>query len=165
VNVLIDGEEPDLDRLSVVRQKSLHGLTVFIETAKPCEMALEVLDAVESQFDEADRLKCEAVDLLQKGEPTRAMEKLGGCFTTWLHAQESVLKTAQLLRIDLEALQIDGESLSSWVNAFAEQLRGIKGALEARDFVLLCDILTYEAADTTDKWKCALGAIRATIAQ
>jgi hypothetical protein len=165
VNVLIDGEEPDLDLINIVRQKSLRNHTVFIETAEPRQMALEVLNAVESQFDEADRLKGEAVDLLQKGEPTRALERLGGCFTTWLHAQESVLKTAQLLRVDLDALQIGAESLSEWVATFAEQLRGIKGSLEARDFVLLSDILTYETADTTEKWKASLGAIRATIAR
>lgn len=163
VNVLIDGEKPDLDRITAVRQKSLQGHTVFIETAEPRTMAREVLDAVESQFDEADRLKSEAAELLQKGEPTRALERLGGCFTTWLHAQESVLKTAQLLRIDLETMAVDGQSLSSWVTTFAEQLRGIKSALEARDFVLLSDILVYETADTTEKWKLALSAIRATI--
>ena len=67
VNLLIDGRQPDLDRLPQVRQSPLSGLTLFIETAEPREMALEVIEEVESQLREADRLKGEAVDLLQQG--------------------------------------------------------------------------------------------------
>src|SRR3954452_20139049 len=59
VNLLIDGREPDLDRIGVLRQSPLADHTLFIETAEPHEMALEVLDEVENQLDEADRLKGE----------------------------------------------------------------------------------------------------------
>jgi hypothetical protein len=91
------------------------------------------------------------------------MERLSGCFSTWQHAQESVLKTAQLLRLDLETVDIGGERLADLVRGFAEQLRSIKGALENRDFVLLNDILTYEACETSGKWRGAIGAIRAAM--
>src|SRR5205085_2416653 len=53
VHVLIDGEEPDLTRLPRLRQSLLHGHTLFIETAEPRRMALDVLDTVEKQLDEA----------------------------------------------------------------------------------------------------------------
>src|SRR3712207_4805143 len=66
VNLLIDGQEPDLDRLGAVKQSPLTGHTLFIETAEPRQMALEVLAEVEEQLREADRLKAEAVDLLQR---------------------------------------------------------------------------------------------------
>ena len=91
------------------------------------------------------------------------MEKLSGCFSTWQHAQESVLKTAQLLRLDLAAVQSDGRPLTEMVREFAEQLRQIKSALENRDFVLLNDILIYEAVETTARWRGAVGALRLTV--
>src|SRR4051794_35847134 len=100
VNLLIDGQEPDFDRLGVVRQSPLNGHTLFIETAEPRDMALEVVDEIENQFAEADRLRGETVDLLQRNGPAKAMEKLGGCFRTWHHAHDALIKTAQLLRID-----------------------------------------------------------------
>ena len=78
VNLLIDGEEPDLDRMGDVKRVQLTGHTLFIETAEPREMALEVLTEVEQQLDEADRLKGEAVDLLQRNAAVRAMERLSG---------------------------------------------------------------------------------------
>ncbi len=51
------------------------------------------------------------------------MERLSGCFSTWQHAQESLLKTAQLLRIDLTRITIAGRSLADVVGDFISQLR------------------------------------------
>ena len=47
--------------------------------------------------------------------------------------------------------------------AFADQLRSIKTALENRDFVALADALGYEATQTCRQWTSAIQSIRATI--
>jgi hypothetical protein len=165
VNLLIDGRQPDLDRLPQVRQSPLNGLTLFIETAEPREMALEVIAEVESQLREADRLKGEAVDLLQKSDGgARAMEKLSGCFSTWHNAQDAVEKVARLLRLDLDGVCVDGRSLTALVEEFSGQLRQVRQALEHRDFVTLGDVLAYEMTETTTQWRGALGAVRELIA-
>jgi hypothetical protein len=164
VNLLIDGEEPDLDRMGDVKRVPLNGHTLFIETAEPRVMAMEVLAEVEQQLAEADRLKGEAVDLLHRNAAVRAMERLSGCFTTWQHAQESLSKTAQLLRIDLKRIVIDGRTLADVMNDFAGQLREVKHAMEDRDFVTLADVLTYEMTETSHHWHEAIGAMRGVIA-
>jgi hypothetical protein len=163
VNLLIDGEEPDLDRMSDVRRSPINGHTLFIETAEPRQMALDVLDEVEQQLDEADRLKCEACDLLQRNAAVRALERLSGCFSTWQHAQESILKTAQLLRIDLTLITIDGRTLQDVLGEFCGQLREVKQAMENRDFVTLADVLTYEMTQTSRHWRDAIVAMREVI--
>jgi len=160
INLLIDGREPDLTQITMVRQWPLMGRTIFIETAEPRQMALDVLDEVEEQLDEADRLRGEAAELLQRNNVVKAMEKLSGCFSTWQTAQESVRKTAQLLRIDLNQIRMNGRSLQNLLQDFAEQLQQIKSALEIRDFVTLCDVLTYEANDAGERWMLALQAVR-----
>jgi len=165
VHVLIDGREPDLDHLPVIRQSTLAGHTVFIETAEPRAMALEVLAEVEQQLNEADRLKSEASDLLLRNQNVKAMERLSGCFSTWQHAQESVLKTAQLLRIDLNAIHVGGRPLTGLLAEFTGQLRQIKLALENRDFVSLSDILLYETTETTSQWRAALRSLRHRICE
>ena len=162
-NLLIDGEEPDLSVMGVVRRQVLDRHTVYIETTAPRDMALEVLYEVELQLNESDRLKNDAIDLLQRNAVEKALQKLSGCFSTWHHAQESVLKTAQLLRIDLEQLRTDDRSLQEMVREFTEQLKNIKSALESRDYVLLSDILTYEATETNNRWRHALDAMREAI--
>jgi hypothetical protein len=163
VNVLIDGEEPDLDQLGSIKQSVINGHTLFIETAEPRQMALEVLDEVENQLDEADRLKGDAVDLLQANNIFKAMEKLSGCFTTWQHSEESIGKVAQLLRIDPSRIEIDGVAFSEILGGFSAQLRSIKAALENRDFVSLCDTLTYETTETSNQWRSAIQAMRSII--
>jgi hypothetical protein len=160
VNMLIDGEEPDLDRMSDVKRVLLNGHTLFIETAEPREMALDAMAEVEQQLAEADRLKSEAVDLFQRNTAVRAMEKLSGCFSTWHHAQESLLKTAQLLRIDLMRVNVHGRSLHDVLGQFIGQLREVKQAMENRDFVTLADVLTYEMTETTELWRAAIAAMR-----
>lgn len=163
-NLLIDGREPDLNRIGTVRRSPLNGHTVYIETAEPRQMALEVIEAVETQLREADRLKSDAVEMLQRNQPVKAMEKLSGCFSTWQTAQESISKVSQLLRIDLDAVRVAGHSLTSIMQDFAGQLRQIKSSLEQRDFVTLSDILTYETTETNSRWGMALGAVREVIA-
>jgi hypothetical protein len=149
----------------VIRQSTLAGHTVFIETAEPRSMALEVLAEVEQQLNEADRLKSEASDLLLRNQNVKAMERLSGCFSTWQHAQESVLKTAQLLRIDLNTIHIEGRPLTGLLGEFTGQLRQIKSALENRDFVSLSDILLYETTETTSQWRAALRSLRHRICE
>jgi len=163
-NLLIDGRAPDLDGIGAVRRAPLNGHTVFIETAEPREMALSVLDEVEEQLDETDHFRGEAIDLLQRNQPGKAMEKLSGCFAVWQTAQESVLKVGQLLRLDLDAIRAQGQPLSTIVTQFADQLRQIKTAIEHRDFVTLGDILAYEAEETAGHWRAALAAVRDVVA-
>jgi hypothetical protein len=162
-NLLIDGLEPDLDRIAVIRHSSLSGLTLFIETADSAIMALDALDQVEDQLRETDRLRSDAVELLQRGQSSRALEKLSGCFGIWQTAQESVLKVAQLLQIDLETVRIGDRPLTELFRGFGTQLRQIKTALENRDFVTLADILTYEANEMSSQWRKAFEAIREII--
>jgi len=164
VHVLIDGREPDLSEMTAMRRTRLVEHTLFVETADPRELAGSVLKEVESQLAEADRLRLEASDLITRSQNQKAMEKLSGCFSTWQHAQESVLKTAQLLRLDLALVVIDGEALSEMVGSFATQLRLIKTALENRDFVGLNDILVYEAGETSARWRQAVVEIGKIIA-
>jgi hypothetical protein len=163
VHVLIDGLEPDLRHLGDMRQSPVEKHHVFIETADPREMAMEVLKQVEAQIGEADRIKNEAARLLQTNQNVRAMEKLSGCLTTWHHAQESLLKTARLMKIDLDKITTGGRPMKESVLLFAEQLKQIRTALENRDFVTLSDVLIYETEQTGPRWRDMLDALRRAI--
>jgi hypothetical protein len=163
LHLLIDGEEPDLEQLASVRQAPLEGHTLYIETALPQQVAGDVMDELAVQLTEADQLKAEAADLLQKNQCAAAMEKLSGCFVRWQHVQQSILKTAELLRIDLAAIHVGQRSLEELFATFTEQLRGIRTALADRDFVTLGDILLYETADTTAQWQQAIAAVRVAV--
>jgi signal transduction histidine kinase len=163
VHVLLDGEEPDLEKLSQLKAAPLLGHTLFIETTEPKKMALEVLEQVREQLAEADRLTNDAVELLRDNQNIKAMEKLRGCFSTWQHAQESVLKVAQLLRIDLAKILVDGRPFTQVLGDFVQQLKLIKTALENRDFVSLVDTLVYEVSESSANWRAAIRSMASVI--
>lgn len=163
VHVLIDGREPDLKRFKALKKSPLAGHTVFIETADPRQMAHQVLDEVEAQLSEADRLKSESATLLQKNQVAPAIEKLGGCFSAWQHAQESVLKIAQLRRIDPGSITVHGRAFPELFAEFAAHLRQIRAALDGRDFAALSDILAHKMSRAVDQWREALRFFRGAI--
>jgi hypothetical protein len=163
VHVLIDGQEPDLQRLGELKTAPLTGHTLYIETAEPRRMALEVLGEIEQHLSETDKLRTDCVSLLRTNNTIKALEKLRGCFSAWQHAQESVLKTAQLLRIDLTRITVDGRPFSEVLREFTAQLKLIKSALENRDFVSLIDTLVYETSETSDQWRAAIRSMRSVI--
>src|SRR5438128_6964990 len=163
VHVLIDGKEPDLKRIRAVKKFPLSAHTVFIETADPKQMARQFLDEVEAQLTEADRLKCESTRLLDRNQYARAMEKLGGCFKTWQHAQESLLKTAQLLRVNPESIKVHGRALTELLADFTQHLRQIRTALEGRDFATLGDLLADKMSRVVQQWRDAIRSFRGVI--
>ena len=160
VNLLIDGEQPDLSEMSSLRKFPLLGKTVYIETAKPAEMALDVLDDLQAQLIESEQNKSKAADLLQHNQLPAAMEQLGIYFSTWQAAQEAVVRTSQLLKLDLESLHVDSESVSQILEEFSATLRQTRQTLVDRDYVALTDQLLYETDATCDRWISVLDAIR-----
>jgi hypothetical protein len=163
VHVKIDGEEPDLKRIKTIKKFPLAGHTVFIETADPRDMARQFLDEVDAQLTEADRLKSESARLLGNNQYAPAMEKLGGCFKTWQHAQESLLKTAQLLRIDPQRIKVGGRALTELLSDFTLHLRQMRTALDGRDFTALSDLLAHKMSRAVEQWRDAVRSFRGVI--
>lgn len=163
VNLLIDGRAPDLEGMPALRGSPLNGHTIFIETAEPRAMALGVIEDVQTQLSETDAMREQSVDLLSRNQVSKALEKLSGCFSVWHAAQEAVQKVAQLLRLDLNRVKVGSATLESVLTDFAAQLREIRSAIERRDFVTLSDILSYEADQTSNRWRDALHAVRDTV--
>ncbi len=162
--VLIDGREPDMDHVPQLRRRTLLGHTVFIETSEPRQIAIDVLDEIERQMDQADLTRVAALDHLSAGETNKALQKLSGCFTIWQSAQQAIEKVSQLLRVDLELVRVDDITLASALESFAAQLKSIREALEARDYVSLGDTLRYEIGETVHQWRDALTQLRSIVA-
>jgi hypothetical protein len=163
VHVKIDGEEPDLKRIKTIKKFPLMGHRILIETADPRDMARQFLDEVDAQLTEADRLKSESARLLGNNQYAPAMEKLGGCFKTWQHAQESLIKTAQLLRIDPQRIKVGGRALTDLLSDFTTHLRLMRTALDGRDFNALADLLAHKMSRAVEQWRDAVRSFRGVI--
>jgi hypothetical protein len=160
VQMLIDGQEPDITHLGRVRATPIDGRTIFIETANSADLAISVLDEVASQLTSAEASKQSAAELLQQGQTTNALSQLGLCLRAWQDAQQCIVKVLELLRIDAAEVIVGDQPLETCLQNFSLQLRDIKSSLEQRDFVSLGDTLLYETADTTQSWLSCIDAVR-----
>ena len=59
---------------------------------------------------------------------------------------------------DLAARPVEGTSLSDHFGTLAQKLRDVRDAFDARDFVLLADILEFEMPEVCLQWSGRLGA-------
>jgi hypothetical protein len=164
VQVLIDGKEPEHSRIKSIKRFPVTAHTIYIQTTDPRRMAAGVLDEVELQLRQADRLRDESLAMLGRNQPASAMERLAGCFSTWQHAQETVLKTAQLLRIDLSCVRVQGRAFTDLLADFTAQLREIRSALEERDFGGLARLLRDHTSQVCAQWYEAIESLKQTIA-
>ena len=164
VQVLIDGKEPNIDRLGSIKRALVAQHSVFIKTADPRQLAKNVLTEIESQLDEVDRLKNESASLLRRKQFAPAIEKLGGCFNTWQHAQQSVLKVAQLVGLDLHGIQSGGRALTDLMDDCSMQIRKIRTAVEGRDFAVLTELLVDNVTVLCAEWRDAIRSLRGAIA-
>jgi hypothetical protein len=163
IQMLIDGQEPDVAQLGSVRATPIDGRTIFIETANSAELANTVLDEVTEQLKGAEQSKLSAAELLQQGQTTNALSQLGVCIRAWQDAQQCVTKVLELLRIDAGDVRVNHQPLEQCLANFSLQLRDIKRSLEQRDFVSLGDTLLYETADITQSWLECIEAVRGLI--
>ncbi len=163
VQVLIDGQEPDIDQIGSVRATPIDGRTIFIETANSAELAQNVLDEVVAQVSAAEQSKQLAADLLQQNQASKALCELGVCIRAWQHAQQCIVKVLELLRVDPAEVVVGKVPLAQCLANFSLQLRAIKASLEQRDFVSLSDTLQYETSDTTQSWLSCIDAVRQLI--
>jgi len=163
IQMLIDGQEPDITHLGRVRATPIDGRTIFIETANSAELAMNVLDEVVDMLTSAEQSKQSAAELLQQGQTTKALSQLGICIRAWQHAQQCIVKVLELLRIDAAEVTVNDHPLEECLQNFSLQLRDIKASLEQRDFVSLGDTLLYETADTTSNWLSCIDAVRALV--
>ncbi len=159
--LLIDGNTPDLSAMEALRLQPLGERTIFIETASQAELAADALDAMAVETDTAQKLQEEAVELLQKNDTTGALQRLGGCFTIWQSSRETTQKVGELLKIDLDSMLIRNTPLPVVMTKFGEQLRQLRSALEASDYVLLNDMVAYEMVDTAADWRSIVDLMRA----
>ena len=154
IDVILDGEvvsEDDLSRLCGGESLATPDKVQF-NTADPIELTRTVLEQAEEALGQAVRLQSEVGEMLQSGELTDAMSQLTAPMELWGQVYQAVVQCALLLGVDLGEVEAAGEPAEQIVGGLAEQLRQIRDALVSEDQVALADELSYELADTADRW-------------
>jgi len=163
VEVRVDGESLTGSQLDERWEQAVADHEVKLYTADPASVAIEPLEQVRDRLGEAQTLQADAADLLQQDRGAEAFAKVAEAMSVWQQAQQAVSKSAQLLRLDLDNLTVEGRSVPELTDQTLAQLQELKGLLEGGDPVGLADALAYEWPEVTRRWEVLIGEIITTI--
>lgn len=158
VEVKVDGQSitgPELDN----DQPTAAASDIRVYSAKPSDLVVGILEEVRAGLAASQEMQQKAAELLQQDDPAKAMDLVKESINGWLQAQQAVGQSAQLLQLDLEAIQIEGQSVMARMSELIASLTELKDIVVANDFVTLADALEYEWPEITERWDAAIGAI------
>jgi hypothetical protein len=104
---------------------------------------------------------CERVaELLMEGKTKDGIATLRGCVGAWQQIHEAVAKSIEMLELQAEDVEINGQELVDMISQPKDTLFQIKEALQQEDHVLLADILQYELSAVTEQWHAIVNDLR-----
>jgi hypothetical protein len=153
VDVRVDGDAwtgPRLDDLAADRTSARE---VRVTTAEPALVVDGTLHEAREALAAADVIQREAAALLERGERTAALEKLGEAIAIWGGVQQALVMSGELTRIDVGAILVDGVPAQRLIETLAQRLEHLRSALALDDHVGLTDTLLYELPEVVQDWR------------
>lgn len=157
--VVLDGEPLTAEQLSAWKDRPVSEFgEARIEAPHRRELASYGLRLLARGLAESNAEREGIVDGFCQGRHGGAVELLVGYLQVWDTTQQTLASVTRMVEID-EAWELKGETVGSpeqtaeRIKDLSEQLRQLKGALEAQDWVLLSDLLEYEFGPLTVDWQ------------
>jgi hypothetical protein len=161
IGLRVNGQNVDSQMMGDTLAKPLSSLErLEIMTGTRAELVTEAMDQASNCLEETERACQEAAELLTKGDTAEAAKSLGECFRVWQQIHDAVAKSIEMLRLNPDELMINDVPLVEVISKPVETLKQIKEALQARDHVLLADILQYELVEVTQGWHDMVARLR-----
>lgn len=160
VGIVCDGLDVTGEGFAQQLQQPLSAFSrVDLQSADPTELAAEGLRTAGALLDATEEAIPEIVQEIAEGKLAEAMPKLGECCQAWLQVHEGICNVTTLRGIDPHKFVVDGGAMMAQLNVPADRLKQLRDALEAKDFVLVSDVLTYEFGEAIASWRALLAAL------
>ena len=159
VEVALNGQMLSSESLNQHNHKDLAEAELRLYSADPRDVARSALEGLLAQLDQASDQQVRAAEQLNQDRVGEAMGDLGKAMETWQQVQQAVTQSISLIGINLEVLEIEGQTGTAIVNDLVGQLTSVRDILESRDTVSLADVLAYEWPQLVDRWKHMLTGI------
>jgi len=136
---------------------------VDLESGDPRAIAADALRQAADQLAAAGQAQQEVADQLNAGQVAEALGRVGESVGVWQASQQVIVRCCALLGEDLTAVECGGRPIREHFSELAEKLRELRDAFEARDMVLLADLLHYEMPPLCDTWHRLLAKLADTV--
>ena len=161
VSIECDGVELGADRLDRAMTRSVESYErVVMRTCPPAELVEGALAQALSCLRQSRRQCAGIVKLIAESNPAEAMSTLAAVLGTWTQVHEGMRNSIGLLGQDVAQLSTDEVDIERTFQEVRELLIQIKEVVEARDTILLADLLQYELDPVADQWERAIRRVR-----
>jgi hypothetical protein len=137
---------------------------IELVSADRFEVAVGALREAGQALSDVARAQPALAGQLQQGRSAEAFQGFGEFIQVWQAARQTLEEASQLLHIDLTQLSHDGQSIRASLDDLAGQLRELRAGFEARDYVLLSDMMAYDLPALCQRWERILAALAEQVA-
>lgn len=131
------------------------------KTGQARDLVADALPFCEEMLDRAEETRQSVIEQLTQGKSAEGLAALGQCCAAWRQVHESIVNALHFLELDAQRLSVGGRPLPESVADMKPPLNQIREALEARDLVLISDVLQYEFEPVIQNWRDTITALHA----
>ncbi len=126
---------------------------IDLESGDPNILVRDVLRELATEFG-ASRDRCEPIaEVLATGDLPAGLRSVGELMNLWQTCYRGIADCSDLLGHDLTQFEYNGQPVTAALAELTEKLQAVRQALEARDMVLLTDIVRYELSPLAEQWQ------------
>ena len=153
LSVAINGQRlAETDLNSGLAQPVADDAQVDLESGEPIALVRTVLRQLAAEFVEAGGQLGGIADRLNSADTAAAIRDVGKFVGLWQTSYRALAQCGELIRRDLTGYECAGRTVKTGLTEVVEKLSELRGALEARDIVLLADLVRYELPPLTQAW-------------
>lgn len=153
IRVRCDGHDVEGESLSGMLRRDTSSLArLEVYTGTRCDLVQDAMTQAAASLSATEAECHRAAELLTRGDASEGILALGECLRVWQQIHEAVGKSIQILQLDVENTRIGDDALADLIRRPRDVLVQVKEALQARDHVLLADVLEYELGEVTARW-------------
>jgi len=153
VSVAVDGRVLAESELNTSLPQPVAGGQVDLESSQPATVAAAVLRGLAAEFGDAGSRLSDIADRLSSADVAAAIRDVGKFVALWQACYRALPQCSALCRQELLDTDYDGRPLKDRLDELIGKLSEVRAALEARDTVLLADLVRYELAPLAQKWQ------------
>lgn len=125
---------------------------VDLQSGDRYTVSADALRGIAGRLAEIGELQPEVADQLNSGDVVDAVGRIGEVVGVWQASCDAIVQCSGLLGRDLTKEVFDGRSVEASLTELVGRLRELRDALEARDMVLLADLIHYELPELCTTW-------------
>ena len=164
VSVAVDGTLLGDDELGArLDQPVAADSQIDLESGDAQQIVSDALQGLAIRFGEAGSQLAGIAEQLSAGDASDAVREIGQYVGLWNTCHRVIGQCAGLIDEDLTQREYDGRPVQLWFDDVVEQLVNIREALEARDMVLLADVVRYELPPLCETWQALLSSLAGQI--